>query len=423
MITFLKKTLKHKTFKNISYLVLGNVIGRILAMIGVFYIPKLLGAENYGIYNTVTAYVALFAVCTFEGLNKVIIRESAKDLNKAKIILESTIGMRLIFSITASLISIAVVYFIDYEKGVKLFICIYSISLFITGVRSSLNTIYQSHESMKTLAFIAVAKPFFRVPLAIYFLKQGYGILSLILIDLTIDTMVVIFLYHQSRKLIIFNIFSKIKLKKEYMMPGIRFSLLGFMNTLSCRIDIVMLSLLTTQSNVGIYALAYRIVDVGLVLRQPISQSIFPYYSKRFKDTNAKVIDLFKHTLLITIPLLLTIIPGSMIINHIIPIIFGHEFSEAANIFSVLVFYLVFYFALIPWSLYLETTNNEGTLIFHCTLAALLNILLNIVFFERFGIIGVAYSTLAVELIRLIIVIFSSIKSIKYNSNRKKLIL
>lgn len=399
---YVQRLLKHKTFKNVGYLVVGNVIGRILALAGVFYIPKLLGSEQYGIYNTVTAYVALFSVITISGLNKVIIRESAKDLKKAKNILEATIGLRIIFAIIASVVAVIVVQFIDYEIGTRIYIAIYSVSLLLVGMRSSMNTIYQSFENMKPLAIIAVVRPLFRVPLAILFLINNYGILSLILLDLVIEAIVVLFLYMFSRKLVIFNVFSKINITKKYLVPGIRFSLLDFLNTLSLRIDILMLSFLTTPQNVGVYALAYRIVEAGLVLRQPISQSVFPYYSRKFNSSKPRFRDLATHSAIISIPFLVVILPASFIIEPIIPIVFGNEFLQTAEIFSILVLYLIFNFALIPWGLFLETTHNESYSIYLCTICAILNISLNIVFFNQYGIIGIAYSTLVVESTRLI---------------------
>ena len=408
----IRNIVNHNTFKNVGYLTIGNIIGRGLSLVGVFYIPKLLGPEQYGVYNTVTAFVALFAVFTFEGINKVVIRESARDLSKSKEIIESTFGLRLLFSLMATILCASVTMFIDYDSGIKLYMAIYSISLVLSGLRRSLNSIYQSFENMRILAVSSVIRPLLRVPIALALLMNGYGVLSLLIVDLVIDLVTALYLYLFSRKFVIFNVFSKIKVLKKYVIPGARFSVLGFLNTLSCRIDIVMLSLLTTQQNVGVYALAYRIVEAGLMVRQPISQSIFPYYSKKFVTIKPRFLELVKHTLIITVPLIVVIIPSLFVINPVVTIVFGDEFVKSAELFGVLVFYLVFYFALIPWGLFLETTNNELSLIYICTACAVINILLNIVLFDHYGVVGVAYSTLAVELFRLTFSILFSAKVI-----------
>lgn len=402
---FVNKLSKHPTLKNVGYLTIGNVFSQVISLIGVIYIPTLLGPEYYGIYNTVTAYVALFAVFTFSGLTKVIIRETAKDLSKAKKILEATIGIRNMFSLLATLFSIIVVLFINYEYGTKIYIIIYSFSLLLTGTQSSINTIFQSHQQMKILGIMAIIKQLFKVPMAILLLYLDYGILSLIVLHLVLEVFTSIYLFKASKRIITFNIFSRIRFIKEYIYSGGRFSLIQFFNILSGKIDLVMLSFLTTPTNVGIYALAYRLVNTGLVLRDPISKSLFPYYSNKYNTNKPKISELVIHTVLTSIPLLIFLIPAIFFIKPLISIVIGNEFIKSAEIFRVLVFYLIFNFSIIPWGLALQTTANEKYSLYTVSFCAFLNICLNIIFYKYYGIIGVAYSTLIVETLRLSIAV------------------
>lgn len=397
---FLNGVFKHRTIKNVGYLTVGNFISQLISLIGAFYIPRLLGPEQYGIYNIVTAYVALFAVFTFSGLTKVIIREAAKDTSKTQEILEATIGLRNTFSLLATLLSIIIVLFIDYEFGTKVYIFVYSFSLLLEGIRSSINTIFQSHQRMKILGVMAVIKQLVRVPASILLLYLGYGILSLIVLQLVLDILTSFVLYKVSQRLIFFNFFSRIYFNKEYIFSGGRFSLLQFLNVLSGKIDLVMLSFLSTPENVGIYALAYRLVDKGLVLRGPISESLFPYYSNKFSKKKPQIRNLLKHTALIFVPLFMFLIPSMFFIKPLIANVIGMEFIASADIFKVLVFYLIFNFSVIPWGLTLQTTSNEKYSLITVSVCAIANVCLNIVFYNNYGIVGIAYSTLIVETIR-----------------------
>ena len=399
----IKKYLKYRTFKNIGFLTIGQGLSQIISLIGAFYIPSLLGLENYGIYNTVIAYVGMFTVLTFSGLNKVIIREAAKDTSRTQEILEATIGLRILFSILATFIAIITVYFVSYDFGTKIYIIIYSFSLLFKGAESSINTVFQANQKMKILGIMATVKQIILVSLSILFLWLGFGVLYIIILHLSVEAFVALILWYQSKKIIVFRFFSKIKIISKYIVSGFRFSLLEFFNVLSGKVDLVMLSFLTTPENVAIYSLAYRLVDKGLVLRTPISQSLFPYYSEKFLGSAPKIKELIKHTLLITIPLLVFLLPAIFLIKPIINNIIGKEFIESAKIFSVLVFYLIFNFSVIPWGLTLQTTSNEKYNLYTVFLLAIINISLNIIFFNIYGIIGIAYSTLLVEASRLIL--------------------
>jgi O-antigen/teichoic acid export membrane protein len=156
--------LKHRTFKNVGFLTLGQGLAQVVSLIGAFYIPRLLGPEKYGTYQTVIAYVGLFSVLTFGGLNKVILRESSRNLNKIREILEATIGLKHLFSFFAILICSVIAIFIDYEKGTKIYILIFSFSLWLKALDGTFNVIYQAHEKMKYMAILSFLKPLMIVP-------------------------------------------------------------------------------------------------------------------------------------------------------------------------------------------------------------------------------------------------------------------
>lgn len=405
--------LNHPTSKNIGYLTLGNIISQIVSLIGAIYIPNLLGPEKYGTYNTVIAFVGIFGVFTFSGLNKVVIRESSKDLNNAKEIIESSIGLRNLCSFLAVFICLLVVLFVDYDKGTKIYILVYSFSLFLTGFENIVNSIYQSFEKMKVIAILSVIKSICMVFLTIIFLSMGYGILSLILINLVISLFILIINIHLSKSILSFNLFSKIRLVKTYIKSGINFTILDFLGILSGKIDLVMLSFLATPKEVGIYALAYRLVEKGLFIRSSISQSLFPLYSKKF-DTNKFINkkNLYIHSLIIFIPSIFVCVITFLFSRIIIVNLIGSEFIESSIILNILVLYLVFNYSIIPYGLFLQTIRKENLSVIINIVTAILNVTLNYIFYIKFGIIGIAYSTLIVEASRLILAIYFSNKII-----------
>jgi len=338
--------------------------------------------------------VGLFGFLTLSGLNKVIIRESAKDLTKIKQILEDTIGLRNLFSFLAAFVSLFIALFIDYDSGTRFYIIIFSVSLIISGFQSSIYTIYQSFEEMKYLSFFAIARQILLVPLSILFLKLGYGILSLIIISLVINFTILVVNYAYSKRFLTFKLFSKIRFIKYYIKSGFNFTLFEFLNTLSGKIDLVMLSFLTTPKNVGIYALAYQIAEKGLIIRDPISQSLFPYYSRKLHNGNIQSKTLFKHTLIIVAPSLVISFLVVLISQNIIVTFIGYAYSQSANILNVLIFYLIVNYGAIPFGLALQAINYELKIVYLNVIRAILNIVGNFILFEYLGIIGVAYSTL-----------------------------
>jgi len=60
---------------NASYLSIGHFVSMAINLIGFIFIARLLGPNDYGIYVTVGAFVGMFDIITFYGINKVVLRE------------------------------------------------------------------------------------------------------------------------------------------------------------------------------------------------------------------------------------------------------------------------------------------------------------------------------------------------------------
>lgn len=407
---FILRIWKHRTFKNVGYLTISNIVAQFISLIGAFYIPRLLGPVNYGIYNTVLSYVLIFSIFSFSGMNKAIVRESSKDLSQVKEILELTIGFRFFASIFSAIVSVIFLLFLDYDNATKFYIILFSSYLIVDGLQTSLNTVHQAFEEMKIISVFAIVRQIALVGLSIISLKAGYGIWELIIINLAVNTLILICNKIYTNKIVEFNIFSKIRFIKKYIISGFYFSLMDSLNLFSNRIDIVMLSFLTTPQNVGLYAFAQRLSEKGLIMRTPISQSLFPFYTKKMKQNNMSFKDLIIHSAIITIPSIIIVVMVISFSELFIVKIVGATYKESAAIINVLVYYLFFSYIVLPFGLALQVKGFEKYYSKIQVIRAILNIILNYLLFLYYGIIGIAYSTLIVFFVINLFIIIKSKK-------------
>ena len=159
--SYLKKVLNlfnETWFKNIGYLTIGQVISQIISLIGVLYIPKLLGPEGYGEYQTVLAYVSVFSVFTFTGLNKVVLRNGSRNISKLSTEIESIIGVRHLFSFFAALTAVLAAFILNYDSGIILYISVYVFWLWIRTIESTINVIFQTHQELIYFSVFSVVK-------------------------------------------------------------------------------------------------------------------------------------------------------------------------------------------------------------------------------------------------------------------------
>ena len=117
----------------------------------------------------------------------------------------------------------------------------------------------------------------------ISFLYIGYGIAGLVLSALIVRFSFLILRYYYSRRLVQFNLFSKLKINLLSLKQSLIFSLIGFTEMLYTRIDLLMISILGTPLQVGIYGVAYTL-SRQISIAQFNAMAFLPIFIKEFKE-------------------------------------------------------------------------------------------------------------------------------------------
>ncbi len=383
--------------KNASYLALGNLVAQAIGLVGFAYIARVLGPHDYGTYLTVGTFVGMFDVFLLGGLNKVIIREGSQDVSSMRRPLEKTIAIRNLLSLAAVVVCIVSSFFAPYDVRTKLYIVLFSAQLAYTGLQGFLQTIYQATERMRYIAILSVANRILSVGLSIVFLSRGYGLLALFLILLGSDLVTTLATYRHSQSLVPFRFFSRIQFDKRLLKPAVVFSLLGFMAFFASRIDLLMISFLGMAEQVGVYGVAYKIAQQGEMLKNVCAVAFFPILVKRFHERAMDSAALARYSVLFFAGVLVLSVAAFFAVPVVIRILFGPDYGESGVILRVLIFYLAFAWATLPFTSLLQATGNERYLILPTLTLGGLNIVFNYVLFVRYGLIGIAYSTLMVE--------------------------
>lgn len=381
-------------FVNASYLAIGNVLTQIIAFVGFIYIARRLGIENYGVYITVSAFVMMFRMFIFGGLDKVLIREGSKDLSSLESLYNRTIGIRLLFLAIAITLCVLCAFFAPYDIQIRLFIILFSFQIFYQGMTSFFSTIYQIVEKMKYISIINIANRTLFVLLVIGFLYAGYGVLALIIISLIVNATTLVCNYFVTRRFIKFNLFSKVRFENELLKPSLSFSLLNVVSILASHFDLFLISILGTPVQVGVYAVAYKLTQQGHMLRSVNEMAFFPIFVKRFQEGKISGAKMLKYALGLFFGILAASAVVSYFCTDIVIFVLGEEYRESGKVLSVLIFYLAAMWAALPITIAAQATYNENLMLKIRTVMAVFNVALKYVFFSLYGLMGVAYCTL-----------------------------
>jgi len=403
----------HRGLKNASFLSLGNLVSQAIGFVGFLFIARLFGPEKYGIYVTVLAFVTFFEIFDLSGLLKVIVREGSKDIESLERTLNDTVFLKTIFFSLALVLCIGASFLTHYSQTIKVLIILFSIELIYAGLESFLSAIYQTVEKMQYLAAFTVLTRLLITVLSIVFLYLGAGVLVILLVNLFSRFLVLLINLVYSRRFAKFRFNFRLSLDPRILKATIIFSLMGIINTVAIKIDVLMISFLAASRDVGIYSVAQEFIKEGIVLRNMAAMAFFPIAVKFFHSGTVRARTLLRYSFVLFFAVLAGCIVLSFFAPNIVILFFGDKYAASGQIFRCLLFSLPSAFFMLPFTTALQATHNEQFLLIVFAIAAALNVPLNILFFYEFGLIGIAYSTLVVFLAQAVALYVLSIRRMK----------
>lgn len=184
--------------------------------------------------------------------------------------------------------------------------------------------------------------------------------------------------------------------------------------TIYFRSDLILLkSFKVSDSDIGQYAAAYRLIEAAILIASPISIIIFRKVRMLHEEQLLQKNFIFKALLIGTLFGLLGVALIEWTASPLVQLAYGAQYAKAAILLPILGWMIAL---LIPNLVLTQTAlalNLEKSYAITATLAVIGNIGINFAFIPEYGIVAAAYSSIATELILLIglcVAIFQKLK-------------
>lgn len=379
-----------------------QVLNVILPLITMPYLVRTLGAENFGLLAMATSIVAYFTILTNYGFDISATREiSINRENKSKIIeiYSSVMILKSIF-LVLSFILLSIVVF-----GINKFAHnweIYYLSFFVlVGQVLFPVWFFLGMEQMKYITYFnVISKTIFTISIFILVKKQSdfYFVPLLTSLGFLLVGFYSIFLIKNK-----FGIYFKFQTQsalKHYLYEGWHIFVSNISVTLYTTTTVVLLGFFTNNTVVGYYSIADRLISGIKQLIAPISQTLYPFVSRKAEESKELVFSVLKKITYISVSLscMLTLFLF-VFADSILYLVFGSEAKNAIPIFKIL--------TIVPLLVVIDTIfgvllmlvfkrNKEYSRII--ITAGILNLILALLLIPPFEGVGAAFSVLIVEL-------------------------
>ncbi|UXP33556.1 flippase [Reichenbachiella agarivorans] len=374
----------------------------ILPLITIPYLVRVLGVDRFGLISFAVATIAYFQIVIDYGFNLTATRDITINRdNKRKIseIFSAIITTKFILTLLCFVVLVAMVsLFSKFQVEKEVYFLTF---LIVIGQVIFPTWLFQGMESMKVIALLnLLSKGLFTILIFVFVrnsndylfvpLFTGMGSALSGIIALVISLKWLDFpLRLPSKDLIIFQ------LKDAWHIFITNVSVSIYTITV-----VMILGILTTNEIVGYYAIGFKLIGAMKSLNGPISQSLFPFVTRKAQQSKAATLKFLKK-LTVSLGFLMLLLSAIVFVfsKEIVVIIFGLEGTKSIEVVRIL--------AIVPFLVTLDTMLGTLTMIVFnkkkeysriIMSAGVINLIMSTVLILLYNHIGASFAVLITEI-------------------------
>lgn len=376
--------------RKIAYNVVFNattkILSTVLALVGIGFITRYLGKEGFGDYSTVLAFFAFFGAVADLGLYAITAREISREGADERKILGNAFAIRLVSSVVVFLITPLLIYFLPYSSSVKMGILLAAASFVFSSTYMVLNGVFQKNLAMDKVATAEVIGKLIQIGIIILAVRGDLGFIAII------SSILIAMIFNFTVVLVLVQKYVPLKLQfdfpywKKFLRQAAPLGVSAIVIFIYFKVDTILLSILKTNAEVGIYNAAYKVIENISFFPAMIIGLMFPMFSRHIFSDKKQFTHLANETLKVFLMLVVPIVIGGLFLAEpIINLIGGSAFLEAANTLRILIFALAFIFFGGFFNNILIASNHQKKMLWMLVGCAIFNVSANILFIPTYS--------------------------------------
>lgn len=392
--------LKNREFKNASWIMIGHIIQMILSLIVGVITARYLGPSNYGLINYAAAYTAFFtSLCTL-GLNSILVKEFIEHPEEEGKIIGSSLLMRAVSSFCSALIIILLVCFIDAgEKTTIAVVALCSIGV-VFHIFETLKFWFQAHLNSKVTAMVALVAYGAMAAYKIILLALGKSVMYFAFassVDYICVAVLLLFAYYKNGgKKLEFSM----SVSKRMLKQSCHYIISGLMTAIYAQTDKLMLKQMLGEADVGYYSTATAVCSMWVFILSAIIDSLRPSIISAHGKDEALFVKRNKQLYAIVFYLSLFVsLMFQIFAPLVIRVLYGEAFLPAVTPLRIVTWYTAFSYLGVARNPWLVCKGRQKYLKNIYGIAAVMNVILNLIFIPRFGASGAAAASLITQIL------------------------
>ncbi len=394
LIDKIKILLKQEFISDILHTYSSKIVLILLGLVSNVIMTRSLGVSDYGKYILVMSIVILGMQFGSFGLHSANIYYVAKSRMLMGMLLKNSI----IFSMISGsfIIIIMSVLYILYPKlfGINkelfilamLMIPFFLMSLFGRNILIGIGKIKLDN---KISVYTRVLSIILMLLVISFFSLDEY---SAVVISAIILVVGLLFVFKELKNNIIYRYKISFKLFKKISKFGFKAYLSGLFAFLVFKSDLFFVNYYLSKNDLGYYSLAVSFIDYVYILPVVIGTILFQKLSS-IKNSNDKYETMKKLSFYFTIFYTFFLVSIYFISEFLITTLYGEDFINSVMPINILLIAIFFMGMQTIQVQYLNATGYPKAILYYWMISLVVNIIINILFIEQYGLLAVAIST------------------------------
>jgi O-antigen/teichoic acid export membrane protein len=392
----------NKNSKNIIYLFSLEFFVRLIGFAATTYLARVLGTSGYGLINLGLAILGYALLFGNSGLTLLGTRKVAAGSNNYDNLVSEILSARFYLSVTILIISYLLISLFITSSETRNIVFIYI--LYIIPFAFLLEWFFQGIQRMGAITIGRIIGMSSYLLFLIIFVKSEKDTLLTAVgwvIGGVVNSIILWLILKKSgnKAKIKFSSFNFIPVVKE----SISLSLASIIAGLAVSFPVIYLGIVTTNSNIGIYSAAFKIIILFLTLDRVFNALFFPKIINCISNYPERLEEIFNSILKIIVAFslsvgLIEIVGGKFIIS----LVFGKLFADSIIIFQLLTGYFTFTLINSVFSFTIIGMNKENIYTIALSIGAVIFVISSIILYNYLSVQGVALALAVFEITVLI---------------------
>jgi O-antigen/teichoic acid export membrane protein len=325
----------------------------------------------------------------------------ARDKTSTRRYLSNTLSIRIGTSLATVVLISAFVLAVGYRPMTKLAVIVGTFSYFFESLSELAIAVYQGHEQMQYQSAVELFKSVIAAGLGCFLVYLGYGVISVLLLLLCLSALkALLALSIISSRITNVSLGFDFEFWHYMISESYPWILVMFFMAANYRLDTVMLSILKSERDVGLYNAAYNIMMGLAFIPNSMTAAMFPNLSQAYNVSlaevrrrfNLAVAVMFGTGLFVSLPLIL----GARVIMDLI---YSGSYLNVVRTFRFLMLALLMMFLSSTCGIVLNAVNLQRSLSVIIAISAAGSLLLNLALIPRMGYEGAAITAFFTEML------------------------